>query len=279
MPRYPSPLPQCTVAAIQMVSSCHLETNLSQAANLIAQAAHQSAQLVVLPENFSLMGKTPADTFAIAEYAGHGKIQDFIAEQARLHQLWIVAGTIALKANTQPERVYAATLVYDSNGKCVGRYNKIHLFDVTAASGEHYHESETIKAGQEIVSVNTPFGKMGLAICYDLRFPELFRQMIEHHADFFCVPAAFTYTTGQAHWEALIRCRAIENLSCIIAANQGGQHENGRRTYGHSMIVDCWGQILQQQQEKEGVVIATLDLIAQNKQRLQFPALSHRKIF
>ncbi len=266
------------VAAIQMASGPNVRANLTEAARLISRAVDAGAELVVLPENFALMGMKEKDKVQIAEAEGQGTIQDFIAETANKHRVWIVAGTIPLQAEDRV-RVRAACLVYDDKGKVRGRYDKVHLFDVHLEENqETYDESATIEAGSRTTVIDTPFGRLGLAICYDLRFPELFRRMADEGVEVIAIPSAFTAMTGKAHWEVLVRARAIENLSYVIAAAQGGYHVNGRETYGHSMIVDPWGQVLDHLSNGSGYVIAELDPVRLHNTRRNFPCLNHRKI-
>jgi predicted amidohydrolase len=265
------------VAAIQMASSPNLEANLFEVERLIKEAVHGGSELVVLPENFALMGLSEADKIGVRERAGEGRIQDFLAELAARHKIWIVGGTVPMEC-PDPTKVYAACLVFDDQGRQVARYDKIYLFDVEiAASGERYNESTTIMSGQRDVVVDTPFGRLGLAVCYDLRFPELFRRLLDRGVQIVALPAAFTAYTGKAHWEILIRARAIENLVYMIAAAQGGYHLNGRETYGNSMIVDPWGAVLDCLPHGSGVVSATLDRSYQATTRQQFPVIDHRR--
>lgn len=265
------------VAAVQMVSGPDVEQNLQQAARLISQAAQHGASLIVLPENFAHMGMAETDKLTLQEQPGHGPMQAFLSEQAKRHGIWLVGGTIPL-TTVDTNRVRAACLVYDNQGIMVARYDKIHLFDVSLnGTNETYRESDTIEPGHQPVVIDTPVGRMGIAICYDLRFPELFRQMGSGGLDLFVVPSAFTATTGQAHWEILLRARAVENLCYVVASNQGGQHENGRETYGNSMIIDPWGKVVARVTQGIGVALTTLDhtLLAQLRQN--FPVLQHRR--
>lgn len=266
------------VAALQMVSGLDVEQNLREAAVLLAQAAQQQAQLCVLPENFALMGKQDAALLDIQESLGEGRLQDFLSTQARQHGLWLVGGTLPLQAET-PDHVRSACLVFNPDGQLAARYDKIHLFDVHLSNGEAYCESSTFEAGQQPVLVETPWGKLGLAICYDLRFPELFRHLMQQGARFFALPSAFTAATGAAHWDILVRARACENLSFVIAANQGGTHQNGRSTYGDSLICDPWGQVLQRLPQGAGIVCSDLNLDEQHSIRQRFPCLQHQKLF
>lgn len=272
------------IAALQMVSTPRVEDNLAQAEALIAEAARAGARLVALPEYFCLMGQRDDDKLAIAEADGHGPIQDALAAQARRHGLWVVGGTLPLHG-TQPGRVRNACLVWGPRGQRVARYDKIHLFAFDNGR-EHYDEARVLEPGDTPVTftVTDPDGgpdwRVGLAICYDLRFPELFRALTPPGcpADLLIVPAAFTHTTGQAHWELLLRARAVENQCHVLAPAQGGLHENGRRTWGHSLAIDPWGQVLACQPEGPGVVLAELDAARRDAVRTQLPALAHRKL-
>lgn len=266
------------IAALQMVSGPHIEANLLEAERLIAKAADAGAKLVVLPENFALMGRREADKVAAREPPGAGPLQDFLAAQASRHQVWLVGGTIPL-AVSDDRRVRASCLLYDDQGHLAARYDKIHLFDVQIVdSAEKYAESATIEPGGPLVVADTPVGRLGLAVCYDLRFPEQFRGMLDQGMELLALPAAFTAITGQAHWEALLRARAIENLCYVVAAAQGGRHANGRDTFGHSMIIDPWGVILEQLPSGPGVVVAEVDRHRLEHIRQQFPALQHRRL-
>jgi predicted amidohydrolase len=267
-----------SVAAVQMVSGPDREANLAQAGQLIAAAAQQGASLIVLPENFAHMGMAETDKLALREQPGHGPIQTFLSEQAKLHGVWLVGGTLPMAGETA-NRVRAACLVYDDQGKQVARYDKIHLFDVSLTeTNESYRESDTIEPGQQLVVVDTPLGRMGIAVCYDLRFPEMFRAMGGTGLDLIVIPAAFTATTGQAHWEILLRARAVENLCYVVAAGQGGRHANGRETFGESMIVDPWGKVLEHLVQGAGVVTAPIDHTLLQQLRRNFPALDHRRL-
>ena len=266
------------VAAIQMASGPQVEANLFEAERLITKAVESDAELIVLPENFALMGMSERDKIAIREEQGSGKIQSFLREQAERHGVWLVGGTIPLRC-PDPNKIYATCLLYNHHGEQVARYDKIHLFDVTIVdSGESYTESETITSGHDVVVVDTPFGRLGLAVCYDLRFPELFRNMLDKGVELVALPSAFTAITGKAHWECLIRARAIENLMFVIAAAQGGYHKNGRETYGDSMIVDPWGTILERLPSGAGIVLAELDQSLLHSARSNFPVIKHRRI-
>ena len=265
------------VAAVQMASGPQVSANLSEAARHIGKAATAGAQLVVLPENFAIMAQQDADRLAAAERDGQGPIQDFLAAQARTHGVWLVGGTVPIKA-TDPKRVRAACLLFSDRGERVARYDKIHLFDVRLDNGELYNESAAIEPGDSPVVADTPFGKLGLAVCYDLRFPELFRQLLDLGAELFAVPSAFTVRTGRAHWEVLVRARAVENLAYVIAAAQGGYHLNGRETYGDSMIVNPWGEVLDRLARGSGVVLADLDRRYFEHTRTSFPSIQHRRL-
>ena len=265
------------MAAIQMASGPNVPANLNEAGRWISYAADTGADLVVLPENFAIMGMKQTDMLTIKEPQGVGPIQDFLKNMCIKHRVWIVTGTIPMTTD-DPLRIRAACLLINPDGDIVTRYDKIHLFDVKLDEGESYSESDVIEAGNEIVVQDTPFGKMGLAVCYDLRFPEMFRRMADLGVELIVIPAAFTAITGKAHWESLVRARAIENLSYVIASAQGGYHANGRETYGDSMIVDPWGVIKDRLYRGSGFVIADLDLDKIKLTRKQFPALKHRKL-
>lgn len=265
------------VAALQMVSGPDLEANLMQAEQLLARAAEAGARLAVLPENFALMGRRETDKVLVREAPGTGPLQAFLSRQAARHRLWLVGGTLPLLAEAE-HKVRAGCLVYDDQGRQVARYDKMHLFDVQVLdSHERYRESDTIEPGDSPVVVDTPFGRVGLAVCYDLRFPELFRALLDRGMEILALPAAFTATTGKAHWEVLLRARAIENLCYVIAAAQGGHHPNGRETYGDSLIIDPWGVVLDRLAQGPGVVLARLDRDRLHTVRTAFPALEHRR--
>ena len=263
------------VAALQMASGPNVAGNLSEARRLIENAVSQGAKLVVLPEFFSIMGMKEEDMVAAREQVGTGVMQTFLSEIARKHRIWVVGGSIPMVAST-PDKIRNACLVFDEHGKQVARYDKIHLFNLDLGN-EHYHEGKTIEAGDKVVVVDSPFGRIGLAVCYDLRFPELFRAMKD--VDIFVLPSAFTATTGKMHWETLVRARAIENLAYVIAAAQGGYHVNGRETHGHSMIVDPWGRVLDLLPRGSGVVVADINPTYQASLRASLPALTHRTLF
>ena len=261
------------VAAIQMASGPKVEGNLSEARRLIAKAAEQGAKLVVLPEFFCIMGMTEQDKVKVREQPGQGQIQSFMSEMARKHKIWLM-GSLPLAAST-PEKVRNSLLVFDETGAQVARYDKIHLFNLTLGN-ESYNEEQTIEPGSQVVVVDSPFGRIGLAVCYDLRFPELFRSMQD--VNIIVLPSAFTATTGKVHWEPLVRARAIENLSYVIAAAQGGYHVSGRETHGHTMIVDPWGRVMDELPRGSGVVMADVNPNYQTSLRTSLPALSHRTI-
>lgn len=266
------------VAAVQMVSGPDLEANLAEAAVLLADAAGAGALLTVLPENFAFMGANDEQRLAVAESNGDpdAPIQAFLAAQARTLGMWIVGGTVPIRSS-EPDRVASACLVFDDSGNRVARYDKVHLFDVSVPGRqERYRESRSTVAGHDLVVVESPVGRLGLAVCYDLRFPELFRKLVDLGAEIIAVPAAFTSATGRAHWEVLVRARAIENLSHVIAAPQSGHHTGGRETWGDAMIVDHWGTILKRLPMGPGIIKAAVDLDAQSQTRAIFPALEHR---
>lgn len=264
------------VAALQMTSTAEVQANLEQARTLLEEAARLGAKLAALPENFAFMGLADADKRAVAEAEGSGPIQDFLSRTALQLQLWIVGGTIPLRAGADG-RVAAASVVYRADGTPAARYDKIHLFDVDIpARKESYRESAHVAPGSRPHVVDTPAGRLGLSVCYDIRFPELFRTLSAAGAQILSVPSAFTAPTGRAHWETLLRARAIENLCYVIAPAQSGFHANGRETYGDSMIVDHWGRILRRLPRGTGCVVADLDLAAQAEVRESFPALRHR---
>jgi len=267
------------IAAIQMVSGASAQENLQAAATLLAQAADQGAELALLPEYFCLMGQRDTDKLAIQERFGAGPIQDFLAAQAQALGLWIVGGTLPI-STAQPDKVYNSCLAFDPSGNCVARYDKIHLFRFDNGR-EAYDESRVLVPGTQAVLFDLPSRdghswRVGLSICYDLRFAELYRAYAAQGADLVLVPSAFTYTTGQAHWELLLRTRAVENLCFVAAAGQGGVHDNGRRTWGQSLVVDPWGAVLAQQAQESGIVMADMDAARLAAVRKQLPALQHR---
>jgi nitrilase len=261
-----------------MNSGADLAGNLVRAGFMIASAAEDGAELVVLPENFAFMGASQRDRLTVAEQDGAGPVQDFLAREAARHHIWIVGGTVPLKDENELLPA-AACLVFDGDGRRVGRYDKIHLFDVAVpASTESYRESVATRPGRKPLLVDTPCGRLGISVCYDLRFPELYRAMADRGVEVIALPAAFTAITGRAHWETLIRARAIENLSYFIAAGQGGFHVASRETYGHSMIVDPWGTKLAERERGNGCVVAEIDPEFQHTTRRNFPCLDHRRL-
>jgi nitrilase len=268
------------VAAIQMVSTPRVDDNLDSAAGLIAEAAAAGAKLVVLPEYWPIISDNDADKLACREALGSGPLQAFLSLNARKHAIWLIGGSIPL-ATDEDSKISSSCLLYDPKGQCIARYDKIHLFDVCVNPdrNELYRESDTITAGSRVVVGSCPFGNIGLSICYDLRFPELYRRMLDENISMIAVPSAFTTTTGERHWEMLLRTRAVENLSFVIAANQGGQHTAKRSTWGHSMIIDPWGEILASIDTGPGMICADLDLDRQQQLRQSFPALDHIKLF
>ncbi len=266
------------LAAIQMASGPNLNANLIEAERLIGEAAAAGAELIVLPENFGLMGLKESDLLGIAEQDGEGPLQEFLSQQAQRNNIWLVGGTIPMKASV-PGKVMSTCLLIDNNGERVARYDKMHLFDVELTdSNEQYAESETLESGNEVVVVDSPFGKLGLAVCYDLRFPELFREMIDEGVEIVLIPAAFTAITGKAHWETLLRARAIENLCYIVASAQGGYHASGRETHGDSMIVEPWGTVIARQPSGAGFVLADVERERLMRLRETFPVLLHRRL-
>lgn len=295
------------IAAIQMSSGPQIKSNLIEATRLIREATKMGAQMVVLPESFSLMAMNESENIDVAETQGVGYIQDTIKQCAIENKVWIVAGSIPIKPD-QLElkgmesidaegdhpvvfKASAASLMFNDKGEIVARYNKIHLFDVDVdldentdeqsdnePKTEYYRESDTFDAGTEITVIDTPFGKIGLSICYDLRFPQLYQEMVKQGAEIFLVPSAFTNTTGEMHWEPLLRSRAIENQCYVIAPAQGGFHVNGRHTYGHSMVIDYLGQVQDVALKGHGIITIDIDLEAQSKVRKSFPVLSHSRL-
>jgi len=268
------------IAALQMVSAPSVERNLETARRLIAEAAAAGARLVALPEYFCFMGRSDRDKLAVAEGPGTGPIQRALSEAARTHRVWVIGGTLPLQSR-EPERVLNANCVYAPDGSLAARYDKMHLFRYDNGR-ERYDEGRVLRAGDAPVALDADGWRVGLSVCYDLRFPELYRALSfgsgQPPCDLLAVPAAFTYTTGRAHWELLLRARAVENQCYVIAAAQGGVHETGRRTWGHSMIVDPWGEVLGVLPEGEGVVIAEMDRARISAVRSQLPALEHRRL-
>jgi deaminated glutathione amidase len=269
------------IAALQMVSTPDLSRNLAVAGRLVAQAAAAGAALVALPEYFCLLGQRDTDKLALAETPGQGPIQRFLSEAAREHGLWIVGGTLPMAVAGCSDRVRNTCWVFGPDGAAVARYDKIHLFAFDNGR-ERYDEARVLERGDAPAAFTAAGHRVGLSVCYDLRFPELYRALAfapgQPPCDLLCVPAAFTYTTGQAHWELLLRARAVENQCYVIAPAQGGTHENGRRTWGHSMVIDPWGDVLACQPEGEGVVLAQMDAARLAQVRQQLPALEHRRL-
>ncbi|MGQ0383127.1 MAG: carbon-nitrogen hydrolase family protein [Gammaproteobacteria bacterium] len=266
------------VAAVQMSSRADVAQNLAEARRLLERARAAGACLAVLPENFCFMGRGEAERRAIVEPDGDGPVQRAMSAAARELGLWIVAGTqpIAVPGDARPAN---ACIVYDAAGRRVARYDKIHLFDVDLPGGrENYRESANAAPGAKAVTVDTPAGRLGLSVCYDLRFPELYRKLVSEGAEILSVPSAFTGPTGRAHWEVLLRARAVENLSFVVAAAQTGIHDNDRETYGDSLIADFWGRVLARQPRGSGIVTASFDRDGQRAARRSFPALDHRRI-
>jgi nitrilase len=262
------------VAAVQMASGPNVEGNLREAARLVERAVEEGAQLVALPEYFAIMGMREEDKVALREKEGSGPIQAFLSTTAKKHGIWLIGGSVPLECRA-PDKVRNSSLVYDSAGRLVARYDKIHLFGFEMGE-ERYSEERTIEPGDRVVVIDSPFGRIGLSVCYDLRFPELYRAM--KGVEIILVPSAFTETTGRAHWEPLIRARAIENLSYVVAPAQGGYHVNGRETHGDSMIVDPWGVVLDRLPRGSGVVAARIDLRHLQRLRQSLPALRHRRL-
>lgn len=273
------------VAAIQMASGPNVRANLSEAGRLIQDAVKQGAELVVLPENFAHMGMSEQDTLKVAEppldaiHSGDmTPVQGFLSNTAREHSIWLVGGTTALVSDT-PGKVRSACLLFNDQGEQVARYDKIHLFDIDfGEKGGAYNESSFTEAGDQVVVVDTPFGKLGLAICYDLRFPELFREMTSEGMEILALASSFTATTGKAHWEVLNRARAIENLCFVVSSAQGGYHVNGRETYGHSMIIDPWGGVMDSLPRGSGFAICNIESDKLRQIRKNFPVLEHIRL-
>jgi deaminated glutathione amidase len=264
------------MAACQMVSAPDVGRNLETAARLVAEAAAAGAELVALPEYFCLLGRRDTDKLQHAEAPGDGPIQRFLAATAKQHGVWLIGGTLPVRG-ADGERVLNSNCVHAPDGTLAARYDKIHLFAYDNGR-ESYDEGRTLDAGGTPVAVQAGPLRVGLSVCYDLRFPELYRALMTPPCDVLSVPSAFTYTTGRAHWELLLRARAIENQCYVLAAAQGGTHENGRRTWGHSMIVDPWGEVVGVKDEGEGVVVAEVDAARISAVRTQLPALRHRKL-
>ncbi len=265
------------VAAIQMVSGADVDANLDEAARLISTAVSAGVEFVVLPENFAIMPTEDAGQLQVMERDGDGPIQEFLSAQAHQNHIWLVGGSIPL-VSSQPSKVRAACLLFNDRGERVARYDKLHLFDVKLDNGEEYSESLTIEPGESVVVVDSPIGRLGLTICYDLRFPEIFRQMLDQGAEIFSVPSAFTATTGKVHWEILLRARAIENLAYVIGAGQGGSHSSGRETYGDSIVIDPWGKVINRLARGPGIVTADIDRKRLEKLRQSLPSIEHRRL-
>ena len=266
------------VAAIQMASGSNVSANLLETERLTEAAANAGADLVVLPENFAFIGRNCSDTTAFSEEPGKGPLQAFLSQLAKRLGIWLVGGTIPLDAE-HAAKWRAACTVYDDKGRQIARYDKQHLFDVNLIeSDEQFIESESIEPGDRIVVIDSPVGRLGISVCYDLRFPELYRAMVDRGVEVITLPAAFTAITGRAHWETLVRARAIENLAYVIASAQGGFHVESRQTYGHSMIVDPWGTKLAERERGNGFVIADIDPDFQHTTRRTFPCLDHRRL-
>ena len=263
------------VAAVQMVSSASLPANLEAAERLVGAAAGEGARIVALPENFYLIGRHEGDKVKLRERDGAGPIQDFLAAAARRHRVWLIGGTAPMQTRDE-SRILSACLVFDDGGRRVARYDKMHLFRFDGGGAERYDEARTLEPGAAALAIASPFGRLALSICYDVRFPELYRSLGEFDVMF--VPSAFTVPTGRAHWEVLLRARAVENQAYVIAPAQGGVHDSGRRTYGHSMIVDPWGEVIAQRAEGEGLVLGEIDLERIREVREALPALANRKM-
>jgi deaminated glutathione amidase len=266
------------VAAIQMTSSHVVTDNLATAGELLREAKDSGCDIACLPENFSFIGLRDSDKLQVAEPDGTGAVQSFLSDTARKLRMWILGGTIVIRGDTE-HRVANASLLIDDHGKRVARYDKIHLFDVTIPGrDEQYRESTHVTPGRKAVIADTPVGKLGLSVCYDMRFPELYRELVARGAEWLAMPAAFTVPTGRAHWETLLRARAIENLCYVVAPAQAGTHTSGRETYGDSLIVDYWGQVLSRLAKGSGVITAEIDLAKEAETRARFPALDNRQL-
>lgn len=267
--------PKIKIASVQMTSSHIVNDNLKKAEEFIIQAAKEGAQIVILPEYFALLDKDEYTKIGVAEIPKKGKVQQKIAELAKENKVYIVAGTIPMQSPVK-QKIYNSLIVFDPQGEQIGRYNKVHLFNYTS-NDEAYHEDKTIVPGKDVLVIDTPFARIGFAICYDLRFPELFRKM--DRVDMIILPAAFTYTTGKAHWEILCRARAIENQCYFVSSAQTGDHPSGRKTFGHSMVINPWGEIIASLDENEGVLYSEIDFGKMENIRQQLPALNHRVFF
>lgn len=267
------------IAAIQMCSSHIVDENLKIAEKLVVEAAKNNAKLIVLPEMFAIMGLAASDKVSVKETFGSGKIQSFLSEQSKKNDVWIVGGTIPIACDNE-SKIRAASLIFDNKGQFINRYDKIHLFDVTLSEKEAYKESDSTQHGNEPVVINTPFGKLGLAVCYDVRFPELFRALFNKGAEIIALPSAFTVPTGEAHWELLARSRAVDNFCYLIGACQGGVHSNGRKTYGNSLIVEPWGNIIAKKSGIDaGIIYADIDIQKVHDARKSIPIKDHQQFF
>ena len=267
------------ISCIQIASGPNIGANLLEISKHISKSKDMGADIVVLPENFAMMAEKDNMYLDIKEKLGIGRIQDYISKEAQKNDIWIIAGTIPIKSRKK-NKVYATCIVFNNNGKIVSSYSKIHLFDVNILeTKEKYRESDIFTNGDSPIVVETPFCNIGLAICYDLRFPELFRKLSDMGIDIICLPAAFTSITGKAHWEYLIKSRAIENLVYVAASAQGGYHVSGRETHGNSIIVNPWGETLDTIKNGSGVIFSSIDLKSQDKLRKNFPCLDHKKVF
>jgi nitrilase len=261
-----------------MTSGHVVADNLATAKDLLRKAKEQGADIACLPENFSFIGLKDQDKLKVAESDGIGEVQNFLTETARALGMWILGGTIVIKGDTE-QRVANTSLLLDSKGKRVARYDKIHLFDVTIPGrNEQYLESRHVTPGRDIVVADTPVGRLGMSVCYDMRFPELYRELVSQGAEWLAMPAAFTVPTGRAHWETLLRARAIENLCYVVAPAQWGTHTSGRETFGDTLIVDYWGQVSARLTEGTGLIVADIDLAKQAEARQRFPALDNRRL-
>jgi nitrilase len=268
------------VAALQLVSSNNLDENLATTQRLIAGLHQQDVKMVVLPENFAVFGAAAQRAIGVREAAADAPIRNFMARMARQYGIWLVGGTIPICDHPDDSRPYSSCLIFNDDGEQVARYNKIHLFDVDVADGQgRYAESDTFQAGNEVVLVDTPYGRLGVAVCYDLRFPELFRLMFQRGVDIMALPSAFTRVTGAAHWLPLLRARAIENSCYMIAANQGGRHSLQRETFGHSCVISAWGEVLACVEQGAGSALAEIDLAGLEALRRQIPLSRHQRFF
>ncbi len=266
------------IAAIQMCSSDNVDENLFHAGLLIEEAAANGAKLIALPEMFAIMGQNPEDKIRVMEKYGAGKIQRFLSEQAKKFKVWILGGTIPIECDDK-DKIRAACIMYDQNGLAVARYDKIHLFDVVISETESYKESDTTQAGTEVVVIDTPVGRLGLSVCYDIRFPGLYTELLNQGAEIIAIPAAFTVKTGEAHWKILAQSRAVENFCYVLGAAQGGLHSSGRKTYGHALIVEPWGTVVQETGGiGNSIVYAEVDLKKLHAIRASIPVKHHQRI-